>query len=174
MKPRKPGAASAAGEVDDKQIVAKGFKGRGYVPTPRSQLVNLSYKQLELRRRKIISKIEGLKDSIKALRCDPEMLQVAYEKNLSLQNRDLEEPLPPPFVPDLEDVSEYQPIVNPKTMITENILVYNEYARERLRAIFDMFDHREMGYWNLYDFATYCIQSLRQSEFQHELFSQKT
>jgi hypothetical protein len=174
MKPRKPGVASAAGELDDKQIVAKGFKGRGYVPTPRSQLVNLSYNQLELRRRKIISRIEGLKDSIKALRCDPEMLQVAYEKNLSLQSRDLEEPLPPPFVPDLDNVSEYQPIVNPKTMITENVLVYNEYARERLRAIFDVFDHRQVGYWNLYDFATYCIQSLRQDEFKHELFSQTT
>ena len=61
----------------------KGLKG-GYVPTPRSQLVNLSYKQLNLRRRKIISKIEGLKDSIKALRCDPEMLQVAYEQNIIL------------------------------------------------------------------------------------------
>ena len=174
MKPRKKGVASAAGEVDDQQIVAKGFKGRGYVPTPRSQLVNLSYNQLNLRRRKIISKIEGLKDSIKALRCDPEMLQVAYEQNINLQNRDIEPPLPPPFVPNLDEVSEYQLIVDPKTLIEESVLSYNEYARERLRVIFDLFDHRENGSWNLHDFATYCTQSLRQEEFQHELFSQRT
>ena len=116
MKPRKPGAASAAGQLDDKQIVAAGFKGRGYVPTPRSQLVNLSYSQLELRRRKVISRIEGLKDSIKALRCDPELLQAAYEANKGLQSRDIEEPLPPAFVPELEKVSEIESRVNSTTL----------------------------------------------------------
>ena len=34
--------------------------------------------------------------------------------------------------------------------------------------------HRGIGHWSLYDFASYCKESKRSSEFKHELYSQKT
>jgi|EP00945_MAST-04E_sp_MAST-4E-sp1_P004890 hypothetical protein len=185
MRPRRKGEKSADGQLNTEAFKAAGFTGKGYVPTPRSQLVDLSYSQLALRRRKQLSKIEGIKDSIEALNCDPEMLVEAYEAKKHLQPSDLDLPPPPMDVPTLHETVETIEVkrkhsktaddgsVTVRTW-TETATRYNVYARERLRAIFDRFDAHSIARWGLPEFSTFCRAAGRGVEFQHELYSQKT
>ena len=165
MRPRKKGQASAAGNLDVAEFKVEGFKGRGYVPTPRSQMVGLSYQQLALRKRQMLSKVEGLKDSIAALQCDPEMLVEAYEAKKHLVKSDLDLPEAtedPPHQPPFHDGKK-----------DDEAHEYNAYGRERLWAVFNKFDNRGIGLWSLSDFRTFTRACGREEEFKNETHNQK-